>query len=61
LLLILIAIAIVVSLQTVGVALMVAMLVTPSATAYLLTKRLPVMMSIAAAIATISGVIGLCL
>ena len=58
-LLILIAITIVVSIQTVGVALMVAMLVTPSATAYLLTKRLPVMMAIAATIASISGVIGL--
>jgi len=58
-LLILIAITIVVSLQTVGVALMVAMLVTPSATAYLLTKRLPVMMAIAATIASISGVFGL--
>ena len=59
LLLILIAVTIVVSLQTVGVALMVAMLVTPAATAYLLTKRLPVMMAIAAIIASISGVIGL--
>jgi manganese/iron transport system permease protein len=38
LLLVLIAVTIVVSLQTVGVALMVAMLVTPSATAYLLTS-----------------------
>jgi manganese/iron transport system permease protein len=38
---------------------MVAMLVTPAATAYLLTKRLPVMMAIAATIASISGVIGL--
>jgi manganese/iron transport system permease protein len=59
LLLILIAITIVVSLQTVGVALMVAMLVTPTATAYLLTKRLPVMMSLSAVIAGFSGVIGL--
>jgi manganese/iron transport system permease protein len=59
LLLILIAMTIVVSLQTVGVALMVAMLVTPAATAYLLTKRLPVMMTLAALIASISGVIGL--
>ena len=58
-LLILIAITIVVSLQTVGVALMVAMLVTPSATAFLLTKRLPVMMVIAALIASFSGIIGL--
>ena len=59
LLLILIAVTIVVSLQTVGVALMVAMLVTPAATAYLLTNRLPMMMVLAAAIASISGVIGL--
>jgi len=59
LLLILIAMTIVVSLQTVGVALMVAMLVTPAATAYLLTKRLPVMMTLAALIASISGVVGL--
>jgi len=59
LLLILIAITIVVSLQTVGVALMVAMLVTPAATAYLLTKRLPVMMVLAAMIASLSGVVGL--
>jgi len=59
LLLILIAVSIVVSLQTVGVALMVAMLVTPAATAYLLTKRLPVMMALAATIASVSGVIGL--
>ncbi len=59
LLIILIAVAIVVSLQTVGVALMVAMLVTPAATAYLLTRRLPVMMLLAAVIASISGVAGL--
>lgn len=59
LLLILIALVIVVSLQTVGVALMVAMLVTPAATAYLLTRRLPFMMALAAAIACLSGVIGL--
>ena len=59
LLLILIAVAIVVSLQTVGVALMVAMLVTPAASAYLLTRRLPVMMVLAAVIASFSGVIGL--
>jgi manganese/iron transport system permease protein len=57
--LVLIALAIVVSLQTVGVALMLAMLVTPAATAYLLTKRLPVMMALAATIASASGVIGL--
>ncbi len=59
LLLVLIAVTIVVSLQTVGVALMVAMLVTPAATAYLLTKRLPVMMALAAVFASFSGVVGL--
>ena len=59
LLLILIAVTIVVSLQTVGVALMVAMLVTPAATAYMLTKRIPVMMGLAALNATLSGFIGL--
>ncbi len=59
LMLILIAVTIVVSLQAVGVALMVAMLVTPAATAYLLTKRLPVMMALAAVFASISGVVGL--
>ncbi|MFZ6020964.1 MAG: metal ABC transporter permease [Chloroflexota bacterium] len=59
LLMVLIAIAIVVSLQTVGVALMVAMLVTPAATASLLSRRLPVMMALAALFAALSGVIGL--
>jgi manganese/iron transport system permease protein len=59
LLLVLIAVTIVVSLQAVGVALMVAMLVTPAATAYLLTKRLPVMMVLGSGIAAASGVAGL--
>ena len=59
LLLVLIALTIVVSLQTVGVALMVAMLTTPAATAYLLTKRLAPMMAIAAAIGAFSGIVGL--
>lgn len=59
LLLILVAVTIVVSIQTVGVALMLAMLVTPAAAAHLLTRRLPLMMALAAAIAAISGVIGL--
>jgi manganese/iron transport system permease protein len=59
LLMVLIAIAVVVSLQAVGVALMVAMLVTPPATAYLLTRRLPLMMVLAGLIASFSGVIGL--
>jgi manganese/iron transport system permease protein len=59
LLMILIAITIVVSLQTVGIALMVAMLITPAATAYLLSRRLPIMMIMASVIASMSGVIGL--
>jgi manganese/iron transport system permease protein len=59
LLLILIAMTIVVSLQTVGIALMVAMLVTPAATALLLTRRVHLMMLLAASIAAASGVVGL--
>ncbi len=59
LLLTLIAVTVAVSLQTVGVALMVAMLVTPAATAYLLTQRLPRMMGLAAIVASLSGIIGL--
>ncbi len=59
LLLLLIAITIVLSLQTVGIALMSAMLVTPAATAYLLTRRLPVMMVLAAIIGAASAVTGL--
>ena len=59
LLLVLIALAIVVALQTVGVALMVAMLVTPAATAYLVTRRLPAMMALAALVGALSGAVGL--
>ncbi len=59
LLLVLIALTVVVSLQAVGVALMVAMLVTPAATAYLLTRRLWKMMIIGAAIGAASAVAGL--
>jgi len=58
-LLILIAITVAVALQTVGVALMVAMLVTPAATALLLTNRLPRMMVLASTIAGFSGLVGL--
>ena len=58
-LLILVAVAIVISLQTVGVALVVALLVTPAATASLVSKRLPRMMALAALIAAFSGVAGL--
>jgi manganese/iron transport system permease protein len=58
-LLALIAITIVVSLQTVGIALTLAMLITPAATASLLTRRLPVMMLLGAAVGALSGVVGL--
>lgn len=59
LLLVVIALTIVVSLQTVGVALLVAMLVTPAATAYLLTRRLWHMMVVGAVIGAASSVAGL--
>lgn len=59
LLLLLIAISVVIALQSVGVALMVALLITPAATASLLTKRLPVMMVSGAGIASLSGIVGL--
>jgi len=59
LLLLLIALTIVVSLQTVGVGLVAAMLVTPGATAYLLTRRLPTMMIVAALIGAVASISGL--
>jgi manganese/iron transport system permease protein len=59
LLLVLIALTVVVALQTVGVALVVAMLVTPAAAAYLLTRRLWHMMIVGAAIGAVSSVAGL--
>ena len=59
LLLILMALTVAVSLQTVGVGLMLAMLVTPPAAALLLTRRLPAMMAASAGIGALSGIIGL--
>lgn len=58
-LLLLLAVTIVVSLRTVGVGLVVALLVTPAATAYLLTRRLPSMMLTAAVFGVASSVVGL--
>jgi ABC-type Mn2+/Zn2+ transport system permease subunit len=58
-LLMLIAVTIVISLQTVGIALMIAMLVTPAASAQLLTRRLPAMMAVGALIGVFSNVSGL--
>jgi len=59
LLLVLLALTIVVSLQTVGVGLVAAMLVTPAATAYLLARRLSTMMAISGGVGILSSVIGL--
>lgn len=58
LLLVLIGVTIVVSLQTVGIALMVALLVTPAATANLMTHRLLPMMLISALIGAASSIVG---
>jgi ABC-type Mn2+/Zn2+ transport system permease subunit len=58
-LLVLLALTIVVSLQTVGVGLVAALLVTPGATASLLTRRLPTMMAAAAVVGVVSSVVGL--
>lgn len=54
-----IALTVVTSLQTVGIALVLAMLVTPAATAQLLTRRLPPMMMVAAMLGVFANVTGL--
>lgn len=59
LLYVLIAVAIVVAMQSVGIALVVAMLITPAAAACLVTKNLRRMMLFAAVIASLSGTVGL--
>lgn len=59
LLLVLVAMTIVASIQTVGVSLMLAMLITPAATARLLVKRLHYMLFIAAGLGAFSGAAGL--
>lgn len=55
----LLALTAVVALQTVGVILVVAMLITPGATAYLLTDRFGRMLLIAPAVSTACAVVGL--
>lgn len=47
------------SLQTVGIVLVVAMLITPASTAYLLTDRLWVMIYLSAGIGVLSAILGL--
>lgn len=58
-LLALLALVTVIALQTVGIVLVVALLVTPAATAQLLTRRLSTMMLMGAAIGVASSVVGL--
>ncbi|MCA9359496.1 metal ABC transporter permease [Candidatus Kaiserbacteria bacterium] len=56
--LVLLAITITGSLQTVGIILVIAMLITPGSTAFLLTKRFPVMLQIAVGVSVFSSVVG---
>ena len=59
LLLALLGVTIVVSIQAVGIIMVVAMLVTPAATAQLLVVRFGQMMALAVVLATVSAVVGL--
>lgn len=59
LLMVLLAVVIVISLSAVGVVLVLAMLITPASAAYLLSRRLPTMMIVAAMIGVASSVVGL--
>ncbi len=58
-LMVLLTLVTVASLQTVGIILVVAMLITPAATAYLLTNRLSHMIIISSILGAVSAVIGL--
>lgn len=58
-LMVLLTLVTVASLQTVGIILVVAMLITPAATAYLLTNRLSHMIVISSILGAVSAVIGL--
>lgn len=58
LLLVLLSMTVVVAIQAVGIIMVVAMLVIPSATAYLLTRRLHHMIAASAAIGSLSALIG---
>jgi ABC-type Mn2+/Zn2+ transport system permease subunit len=59
LLLVMMAITIVIAIQTVGIVLVVAMLVTPAATATLLVRRFPLVMLVGALQGVIGAVVGL--
>ncbi|MET0189622.1 MAG: metal ABC transporter permease [Pseudonocardia sediminis] len=54
----LLALTVVIALQAVGIVLVVAMLIIPGATAYLLTDRFPTMLAVAAAVSIGSSVVG---
>ncbi len=56
--LILLAITITGSIQTVGIILVIAMLITPGSTAFLLTKRFPTMLKISVAVSVVSSLVG---
>ncbi|MBU9712087.1 metal ABC transporter permease [Bacillus tamaricis] len=58
-LMLLLSLVTVASLQTVGIVLVVAMLITPGATAYLLTDRFPVMLLLSAFFGVVSAVAGI--
>lgn len=58
LLLTLLALTVIVALQAVGIVLVVAMLITPGVTAYLLTDRFDLMLAIAATVGVASTVLG---
>jgi ABC-type Mn2+/Zn2+ transport system permease subunit len=59
LLLVMMAVTIVIAIQTVGIVLVVAMLVTPAATATLLVRRFPLVMLVGALQGVIGAVVGL--
>lgn len=59
LVMLLLSLTVVASLQTVGLVLVVAMLITPASTAYLLTDRFPRMLAISATVGVVSAVAGL--
>lgn len=58
-LLVLLALVIVIGIQAVGIVLVMAMLVTPAATAYLIVRRFVTMMLLAAVIGATSAIVGL--
>ncbi|MBN1310600.1 MAG: metal ABC transporter permease [Anaerolineae bacterium] len=58
-LLILLALVVVSGIQTVGVVMVAALLVTPAATASLLTRRLPQMMGLSALLSALAALVGL--